>query len=402
MARLIGNIIGYNNWPDIPFYVLPIPKHLAGIVNGLTYLLTEISSTTYLSQLHTDLTTKTIYMRTRMFFSLFVLIISLASCSKMGSNPPAGSGDTTAKAGGGGSGTGGGTGTNTCNNSLADAETIAIFPSDNEWHKDISSAPVDLYSTQILAHYATTGLHPDFGSGQIGGLPFGIPASVVCASQPKVAIVFRQNSVDGNFGNESDPGPYPIPLNAPVESGGDAHVIVVDKDAHKLYELYNASVNGDHWEASSGAVFDLNSNAYRPDGWTSADAAGLPIFPGLIRYDELVKGTIDHAIRFTLGRANTLSSYILPARHAGNGSGTVHNALPFGARLRLKASVNISTYPAHLQTILKAFKKYGIILADIGSNMYISGTQDGRWDNDELSNLRNIKASDFEVINIGN
>jgi hypothetical protein len=322
------------------------------------------------------------------------------SCSKSGTTPATNPPDNT------GSGTGGetGGGSNACTNTLADAESISIFPVDKEWHKDISASAVDTYSTQILSHYATTTLHPDFGSGKIDGKPFGIPFVVVCSSQPKVDIVFRKNAIDGNYGDESDPGPYPIPLTAPIEGngGGDGHVIAVDKDNHKLYELYNANVNGNHWEASCGAVFDLNSNAYRPDGWTSADAAGLPIFAGLVRYDEVLKGEINHAIRFTLARANILPSYILPARHSVNGSGTAQNALPFGARLRLKANFDISTYPLHVQTILKAFKKYGIILADIGSNMYISGSQDERWDNDELNRLKLVKASDFDVIKIGN
>lgn len=288
----------------------------------------------------------------------------------------------------------------TCTATKADA--IPIFPSTNAWNQDISALPVDPYSTQIIAKYAATGLHPDFGSGTYDGETMGFPFTVVCGSQPKVPIVFRANDVDDNYGDESDPGPYPVPLNAPVEDGGDAHVIVVDKDNHMLYELYNANVNGNHWEASSGAVFNLNSNALRPEGWTSADAAGLPIFAGLVRYDEVLKGEIDHAIRFTLQRGNTLNSHILPARHNGNGSGLVHAALPFGARLRLKAGFNISGFPPHIQTILKAFKKYGIILADIGSNMYISGSQDERWNNDQLALLHQVKASDFEVIKFNN
>jgi hypothetical protein len=161
-------------------------------------------------------------------------------------------------------------------------------------------------------------------------------------------------------------------------------------------------VNGDHWEASSGAVFDLTSNALRTDGWTSADAAGLPIFAGLVRYDEIVKGTIDHAIRFTLAKSHTVSSHIAPARHEGNGTGTLQTALPFGARIRLKANYDISAFSPHLQIILTAMKKYGLILADIGSDMYISGAPDARWDNDELQKLGGVKASAFEVVKFNN
>ncbi|MBS1663824.1 MAG: hypothetical protein JST68_22455 [Bacteroidetes bacterium] len=275
---------------------------------------------------------------------------------------------------------------------------MAIFPADNAWHQDISGSAVDAYSTQILSAYSGTGVKADFGSGLYEGKIIGIPFNVVCASQPKVAIKFRANDYDDNYGDESDPGPYPIPLNAAIEPPGDAHVIVVDKDNKKLYELYNASVNGDHWEASSGAVFDLASNTLRKDGWTSADAAGLPIFPGLVRYDEMLKGTINHAIRFTLAKSHTVAAHISPARHEGNGTGTMHTALPFGARIRLKASYDISKFPAHVQVILTAMKKYGLILADIGSDMYISGAPDDRWSNDELQKLGQVKASDFEVV----
>jgi hypothetical protein len=188
-------------------------------------------------------------------------------------------------------------------------------------------------------------------------------------------------------------------LNAPIEGNGngDSHVIAVDKDNGVLYELYNASVNGNHWEASSGAIYNLKSDALRTDGWTSADAAGLPIFPGLVRYEEVLKGTIDHAIRFTLSSANVKPAYISLASHKVNSSGGQYS-LPFGAKIRLKNSFDISSYSQRLQVILKAMKKYGLILADIGSNMYISGAPDERWDNNELHQLGNIKASSFEVV----
>ncbi|MGH2566136.1 MAG: hypothetical protein ACRDE5_16575, partial [Ginsengibacter sp.] len=216
-------------------------------------------------------------------------------------------------------------------------------------------------------------------------------------------VVYRANNNDGNYGDESDPGPFPIPLNTPIEGNGngDSHVIAVDIDNKKLYELYNASINGNSWEASSGAVFNLQTNDLRTEGWTSADAAGLPIFPGLVRYDEIEKGVIDHAIRFTLSKNLVKPSYIYPAQHKVNSTSGQYG-LPFGARLRLKSSFDISSYPAKIQVILKAMKQYGIILADIGSNLYISGTPDERWDNDELHQLGSIKASSFEVVKFNN
>ena len=290
-----------------------------------------------------------------------------------------------------------------CNATMADAENIEIFPAGNSWNQDVSASPVDPYSDQIIANFSSASLKADFGSGLWNNAPIGIPFVVVCGNQPRANIVFRANAYDGNYGDESDPGPYPVPLNAPIEGdgNGDSHVIAVDKDNDILYELYNASVQGDHWEASSGAIFNLKSNALRPEGWTSADAAGLPIFPGLVRYDEVAKGTIDHAIRFTLSSQNVQPAYISPARHKVNSSGGQY-ALPFGAKIRLKQNFDISSYSPGLQVILTAMKKYGLILADIGSNMYISGAPDDRWDNDELHQLGNIKASSFEVVKFNN
>ncbi|HLK31334.1 MAG TPA: hypothetical protein VKT28_22335 [Puia sp.] len=286
-----------------------------------------------------------------------------------------------------------------CTAVIADAESIEIFPSDNSWNTDISLEPVDPNSDQIIANFSSSGLHADFGSGLWDNAPIGIPFVVVCGNQAKISVTFRANAYDGNYGDESDAGPYAIPLNAAIEGNGngDAHVISVDKDNGILYELYNASVNGDHWEASSGAIFNLKSDALRTDGWTSADAAGLPIFPGLVRYEEVLKGTIDHPIRFTLSSSNVKPAYISPARHKVNSSGGQYS-LPFGAKIRLKQNFDISGYSARLQIILTAMKKYGLILADIGSNMYISGAPDERWDNDELHQLGNIKASAFEVV----
>ncbi len=323
-----------------------------------------------------------------------VFLLAVASCSKKvvdpGAQPVTGKDSTNPIVT---------TPNTTCTGASTDILHMMIFPADNAWNKDISTSAVDPSSSQILAAYGTTGLKADFGSGLWDNAPIGIPFVVVCGGQQKLPIVFRSNGYDGNYGDESDPGPYPVPLNAPVEGNGsgDSHVLVVDKDHNMLYELYNASVNGDHWEASSGAVFNLASDAVRPDGWTSADAAGLPIFPGLVKYDEVASGAIHHAIRFTLASANVKPGYIAPATHQVNSKGGQYS-IPFGAKIRLKANFDVSSYPAHDQVILNALKKYGLILADIGSNMYISGAPDERWNNDELQQLGKVKASDFEVI----
>jgi hypothetical protein len=286
-----------------------------------------------------------------------------------------------------------------CTAKLSDVDTVQLFPADNSWNQDISAAPVDPYSSKIIALLGTSHLKADFGSGLWDGAPIGIPYDVVCGSQAKVKVTFRANAYDGNYGSESDPGPYPIPLNAPIEGNGqgDSHVIVIDKDNKILYELYNASLHSGKWQASSGAIFHLKSDELRPAGWTSADAAGLPIFPGLVRYDEIVAGVIKHPIRFTLSSGNVQPGYISPARHKVNSSGGQY-ALPFGAKIRLKASFDISKYPPHLQVILTAMKKYGLILADIGSNMYFSGTPDSRWNNNELQLLGGVTAAYFEVV----
>lgn len=286
-----------------------------------------------------------------------------------------------------------------CTALKADAEAMQIFPADNPWNRDISQLSIDPNNSQIISRLATYSIKADFGSGLWNGASIGIPYVVVCGNQQKYPVVFRANSYDGNYGSESDPGPYPIPLDAPIEGlgNGDAHVIAVDKENKKLYELYNASVNNGHWEASSGAVFDLTSNNLRPETWTSADAAGLPIFAGLVRYEEIIKGEIDHAIRFTLSKPNVQPAYIAPARHKVNSTGDQYS-LPFGGRLRLKSSFDISAYPATVKIILKAMKKHGLMLADIGSDLYITGAPDDRWNNDELRQLGKLKGSDFEVV----
>ena len=267
--------------------------------------------------------------------------------------------------------------------------TRALFPADNPWNTPIDTAAVDPNSAAIISNIGlTTALHPDFGANFNGG-PFGIPYVVVSGTQPRVNVSF-------DFADESDPGPYPIPPNPPIEPGGDAHVLVVDRDAWKLYELYAAQPLADGtWHAGSGAIFDLSSNTLRPAGWTSADAAGLPILPGLVRFDEVSAGNIAHALRFTVSR--TRKAYVYPARHWAS-TDTSSLRPPMGMRVRLKSSVDISGYLASAQVILRALKKYGMMVADNGSNWYISGTADARWNDTEMNTLKALHGSDFEVV----
>ncbi len=287
---------------------------------------------------------------------------------------------------------------NSCTATKPNAENIQLFPADNPWNLDISTAAIDPYNTQIIAGFATNTIKADFGSGPWNGAPIGIPYIVVCGDQPKTTINYT------DYGDESDPGPFPIPLNAPIEGNGagDSHVIAIDVENRVLYELFNAHVSGTHWEASSGAMFDLKTNVLRPDGWTSADAAGLPIFTGLVRYEEIVKGLIDHPFRFTLPSAKVKPAYIYPARHKVNSSGGQYSSLPFGARIRLNANFDFGSYSATNKIILTAMKKYGLILADIGSNLYITGAPDERWNNDDLQKLAQVHGSDFEVVKFNN
>jgi hypothetical protein len=272
------------------------------------------------------------------------------------------------------------------------------FPAGNPWNLDVSAAAVDPNSATLIASCgAGASLHPDFGT-VYQGAPNGIPYVLVAGGIPRVPITFQ-------YADESDPGPYPIPPGSPVEgglsSGGDRHVLVVDTSAWVLYELFKAvpKSNWTRWTAGSGAVFDLSSNGLRPDGWTSADAAGLPIFPGLVRYDEVAGlGVIDHALRFTC--PSTRSAHIPPARHSA-GDGNVASLPPMGMRVRLKAGVDISGYPADARVILTALKKYGMYLADNGSAFFLSGAPDARWNDDSLATMRGIKGSDFEVLAVG-
>jgi hypothetical protein len=269
------------------------------------------------------------------------------------------------------------------------------FPADNLWNKDISSSPVDPHSANILNFIGTTiGLHPDFGAGLYNGSSMGIPYSLVDGSQPLIPINFTA------YGTESDPGPMPIPLNAPIEGypnpgSGDRHVLVLDSANCFLYELYSSYPLSTQWNAGSGAIWDLLSDEQRPYTWTSADAAGLPIFPGLVRYDEIAAGSIKHALRFTVQSSS--AGFVPPASHWASNSSNQY-APPMGMRLRLKPSFDASTFSAANQVILNALKKYGLILADNGSSMYLSGAPDDRWDNSDLHNLGGVDASDFEVM----
>lgn len=280
-------------------------------------------------------------------------------------------------------------------NGSGDLGGRTFFPADNPWRADISSTPLDPNSTNLINSCGpSAGLHPDFGT-VYAGAPNGIPYVVVHGNQPRVPVSFT-------YADESDPGPYPLPTYAPIEGGpsstGDRHVIVLDADNWKLYELYAAypAGGGTSWIGGSGAIFDLTSNALRPAGWTSADAAGLPILPGLVRYDEVaIHHAIDHAIRFTC--VHSRKAYLPPARHWAS-TLTGANYAPMGMRVRLKASVDISGYSASNQVILEALKKYGMILADNGADMMIGGAPDPRWSDDDLHHLTSIHGSDFEVV----
>ena len=268
-----------------------------------------------------------------------------------------------------------------------------MLPADNIWNTRVDSLPVSALSASYVTSIGGgTGLHPDFGT-VYNGAPNGIPFVIVPGSQPRVPVSFT-------YADESDPGPYPIPPSAPIEGGpsstGDRHVLVVDSGMCKLYELYSAYPNaGGNWSAGSGAVFSLTSDALRPAGWTSADAAGLPILPGLVRYDEVAAGQISHALRFTA--AVTQKAYVWPARHFA--SSNINTALPpMGTRVRLKAGVDISHFSPANQVILRALKTYGMLLADNGSNWFVSGAPDSRWNDSDLAALRQIVGSNLEVV----
>ena len=268
------------------------------------------------------------------------------------------------------------------------------FPDNNPWNASVDGLPVDPNSDRIVAAIGlSAALHPDFGTEPT----YGIPYVVVAGNTPAVPVSF-------SYADESDPGPYPLPANAPIEGGpgstGDRHLLVLDRDHLKLYELFDAhpGTGGGAWTAGSGAMFDLTSNALRPAGWTSADAAGLPIFPGLVRYDEVAGGVIRHAIRFTVSR--TRRAYIAPARHWASSS-TNDSLPPMGLRVRLQAGVDIASFPPQARVILAALRTYGMIVADNGSSWFFQGASDSRWDDIDLNTLKQLHGSDFEVVQMG-
>jgi hypothetical protein len=266
-----------------------------------------------------------------------------------------------------------------------------VFPSNNVWHADISKLPVNARSSAWLSSMSasSTDLHPDFGPS--GGFPYGIPYDVVPSSHPKISLTF-------DYTNESDKGPYPFDDKTQIEggpnAGGDRHAIMIDSGTCTLYELYNARYSTRH--AGSGAIWKLTSNALRPATWTSADAAGLPIFAGLVRLDEVKAGNVDHAIRVTAQQTDT--SFIWPARHQAGSTAAV-TAPPMGTWLRLKSTVDPAQFDPAVRPIIVALQKYGAIVADNGSAFYMSGVPDSRWNNDLLQTLGHIKGSDFQAVN---
>jgi hypothetical protein len=343
----------------------------------------------------------------RQIAALFLNLVLLCSCGGTGSTSQnsGNGGNNPPPSGGGNSGGSGGTGsTSTSCNALATGVGASLggfvpFPASNAWNQDISTDAVDPNSSAIIiAIGSSTSVHADFGSGLYNGGKIGIPYVIVDGTQSLVPITFSA------YGSESDPGPVPVPSSGPIEGdpqpgNGDRHVLVLNKGNCFLYELYGAypGTNGS-WSAASAAVWDMTATSRRPYEWTSADAAGLPIFPGLARYDEVASGKIAHALRFTLQQ--TRGAFVAPASHIASSS-TSSNLAPMGMRMRLKASFDISAYSAANQVILKALKQYGMIMADNGSSMYISGAPDDRWDNNDLHQLGNLKASDFEVVSMG-
>ncbi|MBM3152207.1 MAG: hypothetical protein FJZ96_08430 [Chloroflexi bacterium] len=272
----------------------------------------------------------------------------------------------------------------------SEAPACTIFPVDNIWNTPVDSLPVHHNSDAYIDTIGReTGFHMDFGSGEWDGGPIGIPYNLVTGGT-------RTHTVEFYYPDESDPGPYPIPEEPLVEWGSDHHLLVWDISTCTLYEIYDISFDDGSWSAGSGAVWDLRSNDLRPAGWTSADAAGLPVLPGLVRYDEVASGEIEHALRFT---ASSTNGYIWPARHLTSDDSPSHIP-PMGLRLRLKAGFDPSPFPPQLQVILRAMQTYGIILADNGSDWYVSGAPDERWDNDMLHLLDVLTGDDFEAVDV--
>ena len=277
---------------------------------------------------------------------------------------------------------------------LPQAPKCPVFPATSAWNQRVDQLPVAANSSRVVAAIGKDDrMHADFGSGLWEGGPIGIPITVVTRATPRSEVTFK-------YADESDRSPYPIPAKVAIEGGrasdGDRHALLLDRDACKLYELFALYPRaGGGWKADSGAIFDLRSNKLRPAGWTSADAAGLPILPGLARYDEVAKGRIDHALRFTVER--TRRAYVWPARHFASDS-TDPSLPPMGMRFRLKRSYPIASFPRQARIVLQALKDYGMILADNGSNWYVSGAPDPRWSNDQLHRLGDVPGSAFEVV----
>jgi hypothetical protein len=276
---------------------------------------------------------------------------------------------------------------------LPGAPRCTVFPKTNPWNQRVDRLPVTADSAEIIRSIGTErGLHADFGSGLWEGAPIGIPITVVGRRQPKSRVSFE-------YGGESDRVAYPIPKNVAIEGGrrstGDRHAVIVDRDSCRLYELFALHPQGRRWRAGSGAVWDLRSNRLRPAGWTSADAAGLPILPGLARYDEVRRGVIDHALRFTVRR--TRRAYVYPARHFASNSADP-SLPPMGLRVRLRVSFEVGGFPRQARVVLTALKRYGMLVADNGSDWYITGAPNAGWRNDDLRTLARVKGSDFEVV----
>jgi hypothetical protein len=276
---------------------------------------------------------------------------------------------------------------------LPAARNCPVFPASNAWNQRVDELPVAADSTQLIASIGLDSpVHADFGSGRWDGGPIGIPFDVVSRTTPRSRVSFE-------YADESDRVRYPIPRHVHIEGGpqatGDRHSILVDRSACRLDELYDLRHTGHGWTAGSGAVWSLRSNHLRPAGWTSADAAGLPIFPGLARWDEVARGVIDHALRFTAPR--TRRAYVYPARHYASTSSDP-SLPPMGLRVRLKASVNVSAFPRQARVVLRALQRYGMILADNGSPWYVSGAPDRHWNNDDLHSLGRLTGADFEVV----
>jgi hypothetical protein len=272
---------------------------------------------------------------------------------------------------------------------LPGAPNCPIFPSWHAWNLRVDHLPVTPDSSTIIASIGLNDhVHADFGSGLWNGSPIGIPVTIVTAGTPRSTVTF-------DYAGESDPGPYPIPDDVRIEGGSDRHAILVDRDACILYELFALERQGGGWHAGSGAIWALDSFTARPAGWTSADAAGLPILPGLARYGEVAQGRIDHALRFTVSQ--TRRAYIWPARHYASSSNDP-TLPPMGLRVRLKAGYDISGFPAQARVVLQALKEYGMIVADNGSDWYISGVPNPGWSNDQLHTLHQVPGSAFEVV----